>query len=187
MASPKQHKNPFARRIQIVFTGLVLGSVVAVLSSPLNGLFVYAGTVALLDSLFTLLLKNSYLKGLNSKEVKKVTEISLKDFKKYTQFNAIRRLSTIGVLLGLVLMISLSFSSILTLYFSISSALFLIGKFRGIKFPAFITHNNEINPERTWEERNRDFSAANIGNNAMSQSYYSIYGSHIANIWRKDH
>ena len=117
MALAKQHKNPFARRIQIVFTGLVIGSVVGVLSSPLNGLFVYAGLVAFLDVLRMLFAKKPST-----------------NFEKYINRVSLCRVLRFGILSSLYIGIhSFNFSEdIFYVSFSVMTFIFFISN--GVKF-----------------------------------------------------
>lgn len=144
MAKLKHSKNPFARRIRIVFTGLVAGSIMAVLSSPMNALFVYASTVAFLDVFVTLFLKNAYLDSLNPKHVKNLLKISLKDLKKYTVFTVFKRIIALGVLAAAVAVFSFNIPlsyGFLTGYFVASLPPLLFGKYFGVKLPTIIQYD----------------------------------------------
>jgi len=146
MALTKQHKNPFARRIQIVFTGLVLGSIVAVLSSPLNGLFVYAGLVAFLDVFVTLFLKNSYIESLNSKYVKNLLKITLTELKRYTVFTVFKRIVGLVVITACVIFLSNPFFSnaLLIGYLGVSFVPILFAKYIGVKLPTIVEYDPNV-------------------------------------------
>lgn len=191
MAKLSTFNNPFTRRIQIVISAFWIGLVCAVVSSPLKGLFSYIIAVAVLDGFITFIRKNAYLNSVNPLRVKQASEVSLEEFKKYTRFTATRRLSIASIFLMGIAIETLAplfdFFDVLTMYFFINLGFFLVAKLKGMKFPSFITHNSEINPERTWEERRRDFSASNTSSNPMAQSLYNLNGTHISNIWRDRH
>tara|TARA_R110002050_G_scaffold249861_1_gene387704 strand:+ start:587 stop:1093 length:507 start_codon:yes stop_codon:yes gene_type:complete len=146
MALTKQHKNPFARRIQIVFTGLVVGSVVAVLYSPLTGLFVYAGLVAFLDVFVTLFLKNSYIDSLNSQYVKNLLKITLIELKRYTVFTAFKRLVGLVIITGSLMVSSnvLLSNTLLIGYLGFSFFPILFTKYFKIKLPTIIEYDPNV-------------------------------------------
>lgn len=143
MALTKKHKNPFARRIQIVFAGLVIGSVVGVLSSTLNGLFVYAGTVTFLDIFVTLFLKNAYLDSLNPKYVKSLLKITLKELKTYTVLTVLKRLSCLVIITFAVAVSSniLLLNTLLMGYLAVSTIPLLFAKYFGVKLPTIVEYD----------------------------------------------